>query len=152
MSPALRFLSPESSSSVLVLLALALAQLGAVCHSLKVSASIPELVKLNDAFWLNCSHHHQHQHHRHQPHNRSRQSHDSTKTETPFDNKDWSDIYAIKWYKDDENFYRFSPNDQPKVSIYETNGIQLDVSYDQLNLFSLSSRSFATVRLSCVWG
>lgn len=39
------------------------------------------------------------------------------------------EIYAIKWYKDDEEFYRFLPNATPKVSIYDTNGIQLDVSY-----------------------
>lgn len=47
---------------------------------------------------------------------------------------DKDEIYAIKWYKDDEEFYRYLPNAQPKVSIYETNGIQLDVSYVEAKL------------------
>lgn len=93
-----------------------------------MSVSIPELVKLNDAFWLNCSHE--------QP-TWTQSSHlDSSSGSANFGNeqsssnsKQLEEIYAIKWYKDDEEFYRFLPNAQPKVSIYETNGIQLDVSY-----------------------
>lgn len=87
-------------------------------NALKVSITVPELVKLNDAFWLNCSHQQHSAQHNYHP------------TETPFgiSKKNDADIYAIKWYKDDEEFYRYLPNMQPKVSIYETNGIQLDVS------------------------
>lgn len=84
------------------LIKLVLCQCFALIHlieALKVSVAIPELVKLNEGFWINCSH--------------------QTELE---------DIYAIKWYKDDEEFYRYLPNASPKVSIYQTNGIQLDVS------------------------
>lgn len=91
-----------------------------LASGLKVSVSIPKLVKLNDAFWLNCTHKQEHQPQmEHQPNNNigARQA-----KEEP------DDIYAIKWYKNDEEFYRYLPNAQPKESIYETNGIQLDVS------------------------
>lgn len=85
-------------------------------NALKVAVSIPDLVKLNDAFWLNCSH----------------QTSKSIAPENYLGSssaaRPTSEIYAIKWYKDEEEFYRFLPNAEPKVSIYETNGIQLDVS------------------------
>lgn len=85
----------------LVAAILAVQTLCQLAEGLKVSVAIPELVKLNDAFWLNCSHHH---------------------GDSP------EEIYAIKWYKDDEEFYRFLPKAEPQKSIYETNGVQLDVS------------------------
>lgn len=75
-------------------------QLLVAANSLRVSVAIPELVKLGDQFWLNCSAAQQNE----------------------------NEIYAIKWYKDDVEFYRFLPSAEPKVSVYETNGIQLDVS------------------------
>lgn len=80
--------------------------------SLKVSVSIPELVKLNDAFWLNCSH------------NQASRFHARPGLQGPASER----IYSIKWYKDEEEFYRYLPSAEPKVSIYETNGISLDVS------------------------
>lgn len=104
----------------------------AIIEALKVSVSIPELVKLNDAFWLNCSHSktslglQQQEHSTTGNNNNNDQLFSSDKR----DPNNGEEIYAIKWYKDDEEFYRFLPNAQPKVSIYETNGIQLDVSYN----------------------
>ena len=97
------------------------------CNALKVSVSIPELVKINDAFWLNCSHDKQSLHQQQQLPNSEQQPIGSVGGANYEGQKE--DIYAIKWYKDDEEFYRFLPNAQPKVSIYETSGIQLDVSY-----------------------
>lgn len=91
-----------------------------LANGLKVSVSIPKLVKLNDAFWLNCTHKQEYQPQATDPNNNlvgARQGKEES-----------DDIYAIKWYKNDEEFYRYLPNAQPKVSIYETNGIQLDVS------------------------
>lgn len=103
-----------------------------IIETLKVSVSIPELVKLNDAFWLNCSHHS-----KLSSLGLQQQDQATTTNDQPFPTSDMQEqrndkdeIYAIKWYKDDEEFYRFLPNAQPKVSIYETNGIQLDVSYN----------------------
>lgn len=80
-------------------------------RAMKVSVSIPELVKLNDPFWLNCTH------------SMLTSEQDTSQTKAS------DDIYSIKWYKDDEEFYRYLPKAEPKVSTYETNGIQLDVSY-----------------------
>lgn len=37
-------------------------------------------------------------------------------------------LYSVKWYKDDREFYRFVPNDRPKLQVFETEGIQVDVS------------------------
>lgn len=74
--------------------------------SLRISISAPELVKQNDAFWLNCSY-------------------EKLNLKTAETNEE---IYAIKWFKDNEEFYRYLPNSRPKVSTYPTNGIQLDVS------------------------
>lgn len=88
-----------------------------VAGALKVSVSIPDLVKLNDAFWLNCSH----------------------QSRSGSSGRLGGEIYGIKWYKDEEEFYRFLPSAEPKVSIYETNGIQLDVSSD----FLASTAQFA---------
>lgn len=75
--------------------------------------AVPELVKLNDPFWLNCTHKHQ------------QLGPQASSAETDPER----DIYSIKWYKDDEEFYRYLPKAEPRVSTYETNGIQLDVSY-----------------------
>ena len=93
-------------------------------NALKVSVSIPEIVKLNDSFWLNCSHY-QRAPLRMAPEINDAIGHQlAPSTEVA----SLEEIYAIKWYKDDEEFYRFLPNAEPKVSIYETNGVQLDVS------------------------
>lgn len=98
--------------------------------ALKVSVSIPELVKLNDAFWLNCSHQKTGRQHNLAAPDAPTDS--ATITPAPTSDKQHhqsnEEIYAIKWYKDEEEFYRFLPNAEQKVSIYETNGIQLDVS------------------------
>ena len=98
--------------NLLLLWLLGSSQIENKVSALKVSVSIPELVKLNDPFWLNCSHHRAH-----------------LDLMEPKRTAKVDEIYAIKWYKDDEEFYRFLPNAEPKISVYETNGIQLDVSY-----------------------
>lgn len=130
-------------------------------QALKVSVAIPDLVKLNDPFWLNCS-----QFGAPSSQLTSEQMGpkwdratakkvatgrsslgrmDSLRNSSGelaelgdnlqelgarIDGKG-SEIYAIKWYKDEEEFYRYLPNAEPKVSIYETNGIQLDVSVNK---------------------
>lgn len=37
-------------------------------------------------------------------------------------------LYSVKWYKDDQEFYRYVPNDRPKLQVFKTDGIQVDVS------------------------
>lgn len=100
------------------------------CSGLKMSISLPELVRVNDAFWLNCSHNSM-KNNQNEIRNQSnamlyddaREINTSETTRTP------GDIYAIKWFKDDDLFYRFLPNSpSPQSVFYETQGIQIDVS------------------------
>lgn len=93
--------------------------------ALKLNVAIPELVKLGDSFWLNCSSV-RYTAETNKPNNF--QDHHQLSDATTKVNNNNNEIYSIKWYKDEEEFYRFLPNAEPKVSIYETNGIQLDVS------------------------
>ena len=46
-------------------------------------------------------------------------------------------LYSVKWYKDDREFYRFVPNDRPRLQVFDTEGIQVDVStkYDGYMIF-----------------
>lgn len=37
-------------------------------------------------------------------------------------------LYAIKWYKDHEEFYRFVPKATPQMNSYKLEGVQVDVS------------------------
>ena len=37
-------------------------------------------------------------------------------------------LYSVKWYKDDREFYRFVPNDRPRLQVFDTEGIHVDVS------------------------
>ena len=37
-------------------------------------------------------------------------------------------LYSVKWYKNDHEFYRWVPNDRPKLQVFRTEGIQVDVS------------------------
>lgn len=36
-------------------------------------------------------------------------------------------IYSVKWYKDNEEFYRFVPKATPKQHSYKVDGIKIDV-------------------------
>ena len=38
-------------------------------------------------------------------------------------------LYSVKWYKDDLEFYRFVPNDRPKLQVFPQKGIFVDVSW-----------------------
>lgn len=37
-------------------------------------------------------------------------------------------LYAVKWYKDHEEFYRFVPKAKPQANSYEVEGVYVDVS------------------------
>jgi hypothetical protein len=112
----------------------------AACSPLKVTVSIPELVKLNDAFWLNCSHTtsrpaaSQHaarassSNNQHEQTNGEQQPAPQAQPENNPTERAYEHIYSIKWYKDEEEFYRFVPKGEPRVSYYETKGVQADVS------------------------
>lgn len=37
-------------------------------------------------------------------------------------------IYSVKWYKDNEEFYRYVPRSNPPQQSYRVEGIRVDVS------------------------
>lgn len=37
-------------------------------------------------------------------------------------------LYSLKWYKDEQEFYRFVPNDKPKLQIFPVKGVTVQVS------------------------
>lgn len=37
-------------------------------------------------------------------------------------------LYSVKWYKDNEEFYRFVPKANPPQNSYKVDGIKVDVS------------------------
>lgn len=40
------------------------------------------------------------------------------------------ELYSVKWYKDNDEFYRFMPKSEPTTQIYPVEGILVDVSQD----------------------
>lgn len=41
---------------------------------------------------------------------------------------DGDTLYTVKWYKDNEEFYRYVPKSYPPQSSYRVEGIKVDVS------------------------
>ena len=37
-------------------------------------------------------------------------------------------LYSIKWYRNGHEFYRYIPSDHPQTTIFNGNGINVDVS------------------------
>ena len=38
------------------------------------------------------------------------------------------DLYSVKWYKGRHEFYRFMPNERPKMKIFPVKGMKINVS------------------------
>lgn len=38
-------------------------------------------------------------------------------------------LYAIKWYKDGHEFYRYLPKDEPQIQVFNVSGVHVDVSF-----------------------
>ena len=36
-------------------------------------------------------------------------------------------LYSVKWYRNEQEFYRFVPNDKPKLQIFPQYGIRVEV-------------------------
>ena len=45
-------------------------------------------------------------------------------------------LYSVKWYKNDLEFYRYVPNDRPKLQVFSQKGIHVDVS-NSLHIVSI---------------
>lgn len=69
---------------------------------------------------------HFHQQHHSQQHQQSYHQHQNGETET---------IYSVKWYKDNEEFYRYVPKANPPQQSYRIEGIRVDVSKYLFSLF-----------------
>ena len=39
-------------------------------------------------------------------------------------------LYSIKWYRNGHEFYRFIPSDEPRTTVFNGDGINVDVSID----------------------
>lgn len=56
----------------------------------------------------------------------------SSKYHFPYDSNEQSDegetLYSVKWYKDNEEFYRYVPKANPTQHSYKVDGIKVDVS------------------------
>ena len=46
-------------------------------------------------------------------------------------------LYSIKWYRNGHEFYRFIPSDEPKTTVFNGDGINVDVSIDSQLCFGV---------------
>ena len=45
------------------------------------------------------------------------------------------DLYSVKWYKGRHEFYRFMPNEKPKIKIFPVKGMKINVSIIRIYIF-----------------
>lgn len=43
-------------------------------------------------------------------------------------------LYAVKWYKDGNEFYRYVPRDNPPIQVFDLKGINVDVSNPRFHI------------------
>ncbi|XP_069675827.1 uncharacterized protein [Periplaneta americana] len=53
-------------------------------------------------------------------------------------------LYSVKWYKDDSEFFRFVPDYEPKSQAFHTPGITLDLQRSDMNRVTLINLHFNT--------
>lgn len=42
---------------------------------------------------------------------------------------DGDSLYAVKWYRGVDEFYRYVPAEEPRATVFSLNGIEVDVSH-----------------------
>ena len=42
------------------------------------------------------------------------------------------DLYSVKWYKGRHEFYRYMPNERPKIKIFPVKGMKINVSISKV--------------------
>lgn len=57
-------------------------------------------------------------------------------------------LYSVRWYLEQEEFYRFVPKESPPSRVFAVTGIVVDVSLTTLYLFSLSTHSIHSFTIS----
>lgn len=108
--------------------------IGQRAMALKVTVAIPDLVGLYEGFWLNCSHNSPIFNKSPSQNNASAAQQVQNNIQTrPFesDQQQQERIYSIRWYKDNDEFYRFMPGGEPRSLHLEAKGVQADVSRQQ---------------------
>ncbi|KAK9746105.1 hypothetical protein QE152_g6380 [Popillia japonica] len=56
------------------------------------------------------------------------------------------ELYAVKWYKDDHEFFRFMPHQKPYQISFPVNGVQVDIDGTHCNMHSCHVRLTNLVR------
>jgi hypothetical protein len=61
-------------------------------------------------------------------------------------------LYSIKWYRNGQEFYRFIPSDEPKTTVFNGDGINVDVSgfFLAQGQFILLKYMFNVLFMNCV--
>lgn len=47
-------------------------------------------------------------------------------------------LYEVKWYKDNQEFFRYTPNDQPVAKVFEMHKFKVNVSESKLFIMFLA--------------
>ncbi|XP_071439571.1 uncharacterized protein [Hetaerina americana] len=55
---------------------------------------------------------------------------------------DKDNLYSVKWYKDDHEFFRYTPDDQPHIQLFPVAGVNLDESESDLSSVTLRDLTF----------
>ncbi|RWS26363.1 uncharacterized protein B4U80_01213, partial [Leptotrombidium deliense] len=74
-----------------------------------IHVHVPSYVILGESVWLNCSY-----------------------------DLESDQLYSIKWYKNNSEFYRFLPTDDPPGQKYRADGVYLDLTKSTFGNISLS--------------
>jgi len=56
---------------------------------------------------------------------------DTALLECHYELGDADKLYSVKWYKDDEEFYRYVPRSVPVKQSYKLEGVRVEVSADE---------------------
>lgn len=58
-------------------------------------------------------------------------------------------LYAVKWYKDNEEFYRYVPKADPPQQSYRVDGVQVDVSISKSSQKTFKKRIDGDTNFKC---
>ncbi|XP_022248835.1 uncharacterized protein LOC106465265 [Limulus polyphemus] len=102
--------------SILLLFALAIGSNNNVAYSLRLlRVEVPTAVRRGDSVWLNCTY-----------------------------NLELDELYSVKWYKNNVEFYRYLPSDDPPAQKYDLLGVYVDLSKSHLGNVYLTSSDLNT--------
>ncbi|ENN79474.1 hypothetical protein YQE_04118, partial [Dendroctonus ponderosae] len=52
---------------------------------------------------------------------------------------DEAQLYSVKWYREQEEFFRYVPKEEPPTRVFTTSGLQVDISVSNANSVTLLS-------------